>query len=107
MGSGVLNLKVIPFVNLAPECDPIEDQVAGLNNKGEKHTFKISGINDGNDGSQKLKVVVGTSTDEFIYSVGAKYYEGTDSAIVSYYLREIGETILTFLISDDAGTELG
>ena len=105
--SAPFTIRVLPFLNTAPECNPIPDTTTGLNVNYVKHEIYLTGINDGNDGSQNISIEMSISNPDVLRSPRFTYTPSNDSALFVFYPRILGSTKVSFLIKDDGGTDLG
>ncbi len=105
--SAPFTIRVLPFLNAAPECNPIPDITTGLNVNYLKHEIYLTGINDGNDGSQNISIEMSMSNPDVLRSPRFTYTPSNDSALFVFYPRILGSTKVSFLIKDDGGTDLG
>ncbi len=104
--SAPIVVKILPFVNLAPECNPVNNIVTGMGMSSVKHQVTLTGINDGNDGSQNISVTVSYSNPDILKSAKLTYKYPADSAVFTFYPKAAGSTQVSFLIRDDGGTDL-
>ena len=90
--------------NHAPVVDPVANQDAILNS-GEQMVH-ITGIDDGDNGSQSLEIGV-TSSDESVLpddSLRLEYVAGESVALLRYNPLSTGRTEIIVTITDDGGT---
>jgi len=99
-------VKVIPFVNKAPNIDAIPTYYI---KKGDvtKKTILLNGLNDGNDGSQVISFTTETSNTTVVRTLKAVYVPGGGSNVSFYGLNANGEVTVTLNIKDDGGADLG
>ncbi len=100
-------IKVLPFLNHAPECNPVPDITAGLNVGYLKHQVHLTGIGDGNDGSQNISIDMQLSNPSVLRNPRLTYKPSEDSALITFYPEALGTTTVTLHIRDDGGTDLG
>ena len=101
-------VKVIPFVNVAPNIDVIKDVTCGLNNKNLKHRIYFTGVNDGNDGSQTISKPVVTFSDATKLRLPyVNYTSPQTGGNLEFYPDALGTTTVTMNIQDNGGTDLG
>ncbi len=84
--------------NSPPTLDDIEDYHANL--KNENDTIILTGINDGNDGSQNLSISASTDTS-YITKPEIIYAKGNNSAYLVFKTLQLGEAEIFIEISDD------
>ena len=100
-------VKILPFINEAPQCNPIPDTTTGLNVNYVKHYIHLSGINDGNDGSQNISIEMTIDNPDILRYPRLTYSHSEDSAVFTFYPWKLGIAHVTLLIKDDGGTDLG
>ena len=101
-------VKVIPFVNAAPNINTIVDFTCGLNNKSIKHKIYFTGVNDGNDGSQTIsKPTITLSDATKIRLPYVNYTSPQTGGNLEFYPDALGSTTVTMVVADNGGTDLG
>lgn len=98
-------VKLIKFINQKPNVNAIPDTAVALNNSNLSYSVVARGINDGNDGSQKLTFKVSSNTS-VISRISVTPYAGTDSAAIKFRASAQGNALVTLTIIDDGGTDL-
>lgn len=96
----------LPFINSQPTIENPGDQYFDLADTNMA-SVSLSGITDGNDGSQHLSFYVRSNTPGIIGNISMDYTQGEDIAFVNFTLLRPGSTGLIIEISDDGGTVLG
>ncbi len=93
-------IKLIPFINHAPTViyEPVyKFEVANLN-----RILELTGITDGEDGSQKISISVTSSDENIVTNIYVKKFSGS-IADINLIPRSIGDATLTITIRDDGG----
>jgi glucuronoarabinoxylan endo-1,4-beta-xylanase len=91
--------------NHAPTIDFIPDQFTYLSLGSQ--TFALTGISDGDNGSQGLIFSAGSSIDSVISNttLTIDYIQGSSTAELSYTPEKTGSSIITVHLADDGGTD--
>lgn len=95
-----------PFINSQPTIDKPGDHYFDLADTSQA-SVALSGISDGNDGSQDLSFYIRSDTPGIIGGTSVDYTRGEDTAIVNFSLLRPGSTKLIIEIIDDGGIDLG
>ena len=99
------HVTVIPFINKAPTIDSIPDQnFSYVSNK--KYTIPLSGISDGNNGSETLTFILTSSNNAITRALKVNYTAGTTGTITFNGLAA-GTSTITLEIQNSGGTDLG
>ncbi len=96
----------LPFINRQPTIDLPGDQYFDIAESNEA-SISLTGISDGNDGSQQLKFYLRSTTPGIIGNTSVNYTQGEDTARVDFTLLRPGSTRLIIEITDDGGIDLG
>ena len=97
-------LTVFNSINNPPEINPV-DKVEVFNDAGEQ-TINLTGISDGDDGSQNLTITALSSVESIIPNPIIIEYSGGDEAMLKFTPNpaNTGITIVTLTVADDGGT---
>ncbi len=98
-------ILIIPYINIAPTIDSVPDLIATLD--GGEQTFQVTGISDGNDGSQILTFKESRTDYSTLRSLFIDYEQGDSTALLRYRPKNPGSTTVTLTLTDDGGTHLG
>ncbi|MFH0759210.1 MAG: T9SS type A sorting domain-containing protein [Bacteroidota bacterium] len=97
-------VEVFESINNPPTIDPVDKQSV-FNDEGEV-TLELTGISDGDDGSQGLTITAGSSADSIILNPVVVQYAGGHTAQLKYTpdAGHTGTSTVTVRIVDDGGT---
>ncbi len=97
----------ITAVNDEPTISTISDPAAVLEGAGEQ-VVNMTGISDGDDGSQAISITATSSNTTLIPSVNVNYSSGaTGSLSYTPAAGENGSSVITVTVKDDGGTVYG
>jgi O-glycosyl hydrolase len=97
-------IKVYGSLNNPPKIDPVS-KIAVFNNAGEQ-TVELTGISDGDDGSQNLTLKAISSVDSIVANPLIIDYSGGDNAVLKFTPNPLytGISTVTLTVVDDGGT---
>jgi len=99
-------LALLPFINHAPSVTVPSTVVIGKSIKNQ--TIPLTGISDGDDGSQTLTFNVSSSNNAVVTNVYVKDYQpGGSTASLSFLPKATGEAYITMIVADNGSTLLG
>ncbi len=98
------DVQIIPFINQEPTIDNIPDQQTKLN--AGPQTITITGISDGNTGTQKVILRDFKTNTNVIKSTKITYTSGENTATYTYTPKSAGEVQVTITAYDDGDTVL-
>ena len=99
------DVHVLPFINQKPTIDSIPDQNVEVGD-GEQ-TITITGISDGNTGTQNITFTETRSNNNLIRNTKIHYNKGENTAQYIYTPRSIGMLTVTLTLTDDGDNHLG
>ncbi len=97
-------VRIVPFINTPPTVDVPNDTTIAFD-QGWKY-LTLTGVNDGDDGSQNVNFTV-SSSDENIIKYPGIVYSGGNTAKLNYMVYDTGTATITVTLKDDGGTYLG
>lgn len=98
-------IKLIPFVNHAPTVDPIT--VFKVQKGNVNKSIYLTGISDGDDGSQTVTLSAESSNPSIVTNVYIKNYTGGSTAEINIRPIAIGTATVTLTLKDNGGCWLG
>jgi len=100
----VFTIKVYGSINNPPTIDPV-NKIAVFNNAGEQ-TINLTGISDGDNGSQNLTLKAISSVDSIVANPLQVEYSGGDNATLKFTPNPLytGISTVTLTIVDNGGT---
>lgn len=99
------DVYVLPYVNKKPVIDSIPDQNVILGS-GEQ-VVTLTGINDGNDGSQQITIRDTRSNNNVLKNVKIEYNQGDSTAKYIYTPRTKGSLTVSLTLTDGGDRYLG
>ncbi len=99
-------VRIIPFVNNAPNIDQVNDIAVPKPDGFSQQTFQLTGINDGDDGSQNISFYI-ENADANVVKFPSVSYSSGNTATFTYVPYSVGTTTITLTLKDDGGTWLG
>ena len=95
-------VKVHPFVNKTPTIDQSNDLVISADT-----TLLLTGISDGNDGSQEIIITVDTITNDVIHQPGITFTTGENTASILIQPKKLGQATINITLIDNGDTLFG
>jgi len=98
------NVKAYTSLNHPPVIDPVEN-ISVMNNEGVQ-TLVLTGIHDGDDGTQQLTFVAESSSPGIIPNPDVNYEQGSNQAelILEPQAGQTGDVIIEITVYDNGGT---
>ncbi len=101
-------LTIIPFVNHAPNVNPIGNVTVGLNYKGTMQYIDFTGVNDGNNGTETVNKPTYTLTNSSVIRLPyINYTTNATGGNLEFYPNELGVTTVTMTFQNNGSTLLG
>jgi len=97
-------VKILPFINAAPTIHQLTTQT--VIKTAAKISIKLTGVSDGNDGSQSLSCIINSSSINQPRSLKVNSVAGIPDNI-TFYVDSIGTYTISLIIKDNGGKELG
>jgi glucuronoarabinoxylan endo-1,4-beta-xylanase len=98
-------IKLIPYVNHAPTVTPIS--IFKVQKANANRSIYITGIGDGDDGTQKVTLTAVSSDNTIVTNVYMKNYSNGSTAEINMRPVGLGTATVTLTLKDDGGTWLG
>ncbi len=98
------SVKAYSSLNHPPVIDPVEN-ISVMNNEGTQ-VLSLTGIHDGDDGTQQLTIEAISSSPEIIPNPVVNYEQGSDQAelILDPQTGQTGDVTIEITVYDDGGT---
>ncbi len=101
-----IDAEILKFINQPPTIDQKEDVY--VNKAMEERLIKLTGISDGDDGSQNLSFNVTHNAGSAITSPKINYIAGEDTAQIEFWtMKKAVDAVFTVTVQDDGGTAMG
>jgi O-glycosyl hydrolase len=100
------NVTIIPYINTAPNINPISNVTAGMNETGKMQTINLSGINNGSHTTETNTVTASSSNASVVRSLKVNYTGGS-SGTITFYPLALGTDTVTVTVTNNGGTALG